>query len=303
MHVEYIELIYLNSNFRMFKHYTSMTNDSGEFSQWLRHQTPIFANKTGSLTDDLLLALSLGPCRTVKSWKGYSINGYKFRLDRNLEKVSMNNGVCVGSTEGVDYYGNLEDIIELSYTGKLHNYTTILFKCAWIDISDRGTIVDKNYKLVQVNPKKKTPKNIEEPFILSYQAHQSYYTPYPNPKRDRDDWLAAFKMRGRSNIDAPVDENFYQEQVPILSTIIEIEDDIIDENNDNLVENILNVEEGDEEDEEEDTENEEEEEILEENDNDDDEEDEDDDDDSNESDDDFNDSDDDSDDTDFNSDS
>lgn len=198
-----------------------------------------------NLSNDLLIALAMGPSREVKSWKRYTINGYKFRTEGNVDKASINNGVCVESTDGVDYYGILEDVIELTYNGNKRNYTTILFKCTWIDNSQRGTIIDKNYKLVEVNPKRTLPKRLDEPYVLSYQVSQVYYTTHPNIKKNRIEWLAAFKMKARSNVEAPVNDNFFQENVmepsllsPVENEVVNVEDDEEDDVEEDSVDGI-----------------------------------------------------------------
>lgn len=185
--------------------------------------------------DGLLKALAMGPSRHVKSWKRYNINGFKFRAEGDVEKVSMNNGVCVSSYDGIDYYGFLEDVVELTYNGDDRPYTTTLFKCKWIDITKKGTVVDKNYKLVEVNPKQKL---IGNPFVLSYQVNQAYYTTFPNIKKIKIHWLAAFKVQARSNIDAPVNEIFFQEnrssEPSILSSIDELDGKEVGNNGDDV---------------------------------------------------------------------
>jgi hypothetical protein len=164
------------------------------------------------LSDDLSIALSMGPSRKVKTWKRYSINGFNFRAfdeKKDMEKRTQNNGVSVSSSEGNDYYGTLHEVIELSYNGERRSYTTILFRCDWVDVSNRGTRVHKVYKLVEVNRSKKYP--IYDPFVLAYQADLVYYTPFPNTKKDTNQWSAVFKTKARSHINAPIDETVYQE--------------------------------------------------------------------------------------------
>jgi hypothetical protein len=75
------------------------------------------------------------------------------------------------------------------------------------------------YKLVDVNPKVKLRGH--NPFVLAHQVDQVCYAPYPSTKKDNP-WLAVFKIKPRSQIDAPVDETSYQEDVmntPLISPI------------------------------------------------------------------------------------
>jgi hypothetical protein len=165
------------------------------------------------LNDDVLVALSAGPSRKVRTWKRYYVNGFNFRVldeKKEVERRSQNNGVCVASSDENDYYGTLKEVIELRYSGQSRSYTTTLFKCDWIDNDKRGTRVHNLYKIVEVNRSKKY--RIYDPFVLAYQADQVYYTSFPNTKKDTSQWSAVFKTKARSHIIAPVEENVYQEE-------------------------------------------------------------------------------------------
>ncbi|KAL0312954.1 UNVERIFIED_CONTAM: hypothetical protein Sradi_5694700 [Sesamum radiatum] len=59
--------------------------------------------------------------------------------------------------------------------------------------------VHPRYHLVDVNFKKVYQKN--EPFILTQQAVQVYYSEYPSMKRDKVEWLADCKIKTRRVID------------------------------------------------------------------------------------------------------
>ena len=61
--------------------------------------------------------------------------------------------------------------------------------------------VHKQYFLVDVSHKRKLSK--DEPFILSMQATQVYYVPYPSLRKDKSDWLAVYKVKARPVIDVP----------------------------------------------------------------------------------------------------
>ncbi|KAL0294460.1 UNVERIFIED_CONTAM: hypothetical protein Scaly_3121300 [Sesamum calycinum] len=59
--------------------------------------------------------------------------------------------------------------------------------------------VHPRYHLVDVNCKKYTER--KEPFILTQQVVQVYYTKYPSMKRDKVDWLVVYKIKARRVID------------------------------------------------------------------------------------------------------
>lgn len=123
--------------------------------------------------------LSKGPSFAVKKHTGYFVNGYSFHtMTRDANCVTQNHGVTLGaltdsfsSTKdqnpilgSVQYYGSIEEIIELSYHGQ---FSVVLFRCVWyhseID-EDNLTLVNKNRIICK-----------GEPFILASQAHQVFY--------------------------------------------------------------------------------------------------------------------------------
>jgi hypothetical protein len=88
--------------------------------------------KMGRNASVTLSLLSLGPEIKVKCYNKYFVNGYVFYTEEYEQgRKAYNSGVGVkGSTFNefeVDYYGKLEEIIELQYHSK-HN-RVFLFKC------------------------------------------------------------------------------------------------------------------------------------------------------------------------------
>jgi hypothetical protein len=83
-----------------------------------------------------LSSLSLGPERKCKCYKGYFINGYVFHIEEYGQgRKTYNSDVCVkGSTSSeleVDYYGRLEEVVELQY----HNEQIECFYSNAIDMT------------------------------------------------------------------------------------------------------------------------------------------------------------------------
>jgi len=138
-----------------------------------------------------LSSLNLGPERKVKCYNGYFVNGYVFYTEEyGHGKKTYNNNVYVkGSTsselEG-DYYGRLEDVIELQYYSEQNK--VFLFKCYSYDTTDRGIRVDPHYGLVEINSKARL-RNINNVFVFSKQCQQVYYiyTPFFRKHRSRVD--------------------------------------------------------------------------------------------------------------------
>ncbi|KAL9346822.1 hypothetical protein Peur_061675 [Populus x canadensis] len=158
-----------------------------------------------------LSSLSLGPERKCKCYNGYFVNGYVFHTEEYGQgRKTYNNGVCVkGSTSSeleVDYYGRLEEVVELQY----HNERNImfLFKCYWYDTTDRGIRVDPHYGLVEINSKARL-RNINDVFVFAKQCQQVYYTYTPSFRKDRSrvDWLSVLKMKPRGCVEVVQDEN------------------------------------------------------------------------------------------------
>ena len=83
-----------------------------------------------------LSLLSLGPERKVKCYNGYFVNGYVFHTEEYGHEIkTYNNGVCVqGSTSSelvVDYYGRLEEVVELQYHSEQNKVFFIQMLLVW----------------------------------------------------------------------------------------------------------------------------------------------------------------------------
>ena len=84
--------------------------------------------------------IALGPGNEVRTMKKYIVNGYKFQTEEVSQyKKTNNSGVCIkgdadGSGVTVDYYGVLQEIIQLKYPGYPKKKIT-LFRCKWFDLT------------------------------------------------------------------------------------------------------------------------------------------------------------------------
>ncbi len=171
-----------------------------------------------TITNRFLWDVACGPSRRVESWPVYFINGYKFHIsDWGRDKATFNSGVCIrtsGSSEvECDFYGVLEEIIQLEYPGWPHK-KVVLFKCAWFDPTpNRGIRVHQQYGIVEVRDGRRYGKF--DPFILASQADQVYYTHYPTKSRDKTGWLAVLKIKPRRIVHNNVAdvEDAYQEEL------------------------------------------------------------------------------------------
>ena len=135
----------------------------------------------GKTAPKSLSSLSLRPERKVKCYNGYFVNGYVFHTEEYGQgRKTYNCGVCVkGSASSeleVDYYGRLEEVVELQYHSE-HN-KVFLFKCYSYDTTNRGIRVDPHYGLVKIISKARH-RNINDVFAFAKQCQQVYYTYTP----------------------------------------------------------------------------------------------------------------------------
>jgi hypothetical protein len=175
-----------------------------------------------------LSSLSLGPERNVKCYNGYFVNGYVFPTEEyGHGRKTYNSGVCVkGSTSSeleVDYYGRLEEVVELQYHSEQNR--VFLFKCYWYDTTDRGIRVDPHYGLVKINSKARLC-SVNDVFVFAKQCQQVYYTYTPSFRKDRSrvDWLSVLKIKPRGRVELVQDENentSVQDEVFQVSELVE----------------------------------------------------------------------------------
>ena len=158
-----------------------------------------------------LSLLSLSPERKVKCYNGYFVNGYVFHTEEyGHGRKTYNNGVSVkGSTCSefeVDYYGKLEELIELQYHSEQNR--VFLFKCYWYDTTDRGIRVDPLYGLIEINSKARLC-NVNDVFVFVKQCQQVYYTYIPSFRKDqsRVDWLSISKTTPRGRVEVVQNKN------------------------------------------------------------------------------------------------
>ena len=103
--------------------------------------------------------LARGPSRVVSTYPGYFANGFRFHTKKHAStRTTDSSGVCVlGKTFGnveEDYYGILDEIIELNYKSATIK-RIIIFNCSWFDTSNcGGTRIHSQTRLVDVNRNK-----------------------------------------------------------------------------------------------------------------------------------------------------
>ncbi|KAJ1406204.1 putative transposase, Ptta/En/Spm, plant [Sesbania bispinosa] len=178
-----------------------------DFSRWLKHQV-----STGQVEDQMIREISYGPSKYVTCYNVLIVNGYKFHTkDYGQNKSTTNSGICVrGNIYGendLDYYGIVEEILELSYLGNQNKHKSRLHS--------------------------------NEPFVLAEQAQQVYHTRYPQGGgRASGEWWAACKVRAKlfpietlndedDGSNELVDIDYFQDDGSVRAQNLDIDDEAI----------------------------------------------------------------------------
>jgi hypothetical protein len=85
---------------------------------------------------DELRQVAGGLAFKVKSYTSYDVNGYRFHTSAyersRPNRRTTNSGVLTPGTDGLDYYGRVEEMFEISFYGRT-NLRAVIFKCHWFD--------------------------------------------------------------------------------------------------------------------------------------------------------------------------
>ena len=97
------------------------------FATWLRKNVINFCDEG----DYYIRMAGVMPSKLAYFYDGYEVNGYRFHTESSGEnKVTQSSGVCIkGEWDAngvqIDYYGLLQDVIELVYDA----HKVVLFRC------------------------------------------------------------------------------------------------------------------------------------------------------------------------------
>lgn len=181
------------------------------YGDWLRTKVLSYDD-----CDKYIRKAGLKPSKTASCYEVYDINGYRFHTETyGQNKATNSSGVCIqgewdDNSEQHDYYGILQEVIELNYDG---GNKVALFRCIWFDITN-GVKKDTKHGIVEV--KHTSRLKSFEPYVLACQATQVVYIPYASDTRDRRPWWVAMKTspKGKFRVEEDSDENpeFYQEE-------------------------------------------------------------------------------------------
>ena len=161
------------------------------------HQSHLFNDKRQTW----LQQLAEGPLHRVHVFDGYKVHRLRFHtLSRSKNKKTRCSGILVrgigeGNASGADFFGQLEEVIEVEYPGEPIKHC-ILFLCDWFDPTiPRGTRYSKLNCTYEVNFHRRYNKY--DPFILADVAYQVVYLPYPQGVPDKSNWWATFPNKPR----------------------------------------------------------------------------------------------------------
>ncbi|XP_062093425.1 uncharacterized protein LOC133799424 [Humulus lupulus] len=128
--------------------------------------------KLGSLDNgDELLALASGSDHLGAYYEGCIVNGVRFMsTKRDLKRSTQNSGVFVAGTEDFNYYGILEEVLKLTFTG---SYSVTLFKCKWFNTDPRRKKIIIENNITSINTSGEWYK--DDPYKLANQVKQVFY--------------------------------------------------------------------------------------------------------------------------------
>ena len=153
----------------------------------------------------LLYALAHGPSPNVATFQAYDINGFTFYTEeKDKSSVYQNSGVTMVSSIGNEklrYYGRIEEIWELDYSGE----KVPMFRVRW---ARRSTVMKENkYFTTMVIPEAgSTSSSVNitaqnEPWVLAKHVSQCFFITDPcRPSR-------VVMRRGKRNIIGMADED------------------------------------------------------------------------------------------------
>jgi hypothetical protein len=158
-------------------------------------------------------------------YEKYDVNGFRFHTEAHQKgranPKTVNTGVFTGGADGLDYYGRLENVYELTFNRTNIQLNLVVFKCHWFDPRG-GQRSTKSIGLVEVRPS--TTYSGADVFVVAHQAKQVYYLPYPCQKAELKGWEVVFQVSPHGNLPIPSEDDynnidpvtyegiFYQEQ-------------------------------------------------------------------------------------------
>lgn len=155
--------------------------------------------------------MSRGCSRRIKVHGCYDCHGYRFRSEAaelaRPKATTINSGVVSYVTDDsggpdIEYYGIIEEIIEISYEGK-NDLSLVLFRCRWFNPTS-GVRRTPELGLVEINHKKLYDR--QDVFILPEQVELVFYLPYAHP--NYSNWWIVHKCHPHGGLPGLTEDDY-----------------------------------------------------------------------------------------------
>lgn len=140
-----------------------------EFPMWFRDKVNEMREAGSYEATEELYALANRSNFSVYLYSGAIINGIIVE-QRDARRTTQNDGIFVPGVGGQNFYGFLQEVIELCY---LKDCTVLIFKCKWFDTDPRKRRIQEVKLFTSIYTGAEWYKN--DPFILASQAKSVYY--------------------------------------------------------------------------------------------------------------------------------
>ncbi|CAM8959729.1 unnamed protein product [Rhodiola kirilowii] len=183
----------------------------------------------------------------------YKVNNYNFHIESHGEgRNTMNSHVYVKGTEGIHYYGVIDEIIHMRCRTH-HTLRVLLFKCRWYDPQFVKSYPANGIVIVNTH----RPYMHYDPYILAQQVVQVYYVTFPGlAGQNNQGWVAVCPVKQSNAIDMEVaivpfqDDGQLGAEMPVINEVGSygnLADDEVyeytkeDVNEDNLTDDIADI--------------------------------------------------------------
>ncbi|GKD34332.1 uncharacterized protein Tco_1249841, partial [Tanacetum coccineum] len=139
--------------------------------------TRLVAADKSRCSDDLL-DLAHRPEVFANSYTSCQVNGVRFTVHtRDQHRSTQNSGISTDGHDGTTYYGQLEEILELIYTG---GRNVVMFRCKWFDtgISGRKSRCVTKNNITSISVRNEWCK--DDQYILATHANKVFYLEDPS---------------------------------------------------------------------------------------------------------------------------
>lgn len=165
------------------------------------------AEKDESMSDELRQVAN-GFHYRVRSFGAYDVNGYRFHTTSHEQsrpnRRTTNSGVFTPGCDGIEYYGRIEEIYELTFHGS-KPMNPVIFKCHWFD--PKTVRRAPNLGLVEIQQSSVYPG--DDVYIMAQQATQVYYLSYPCRTDVRlQGWDVVYKVSPHGKLPVPNNDDY-----------------------------------------------------------------------------------------------